>query len=516
MGSVGLNSRSGQGLFKKNVFRGLCLRLTDPWDFADGGGVNSTSKTDLAGVSGATGSNDVPITTRRDFLKTSAVITTAGALAGVTVPHVFAAEDNTVRIALVGAGGRGSGAAKNALSVENAPTRLVAMADVFENKLKASYEGLKNNDEVGSRVDVKDEHKFLGFDAGANAMSVLRPGDIVILTTPPAFRWPLFKLAIEKGLHVFMEKPVCVDGPSARKMLALAEQASAKNLKVGVGLMIRHCKVRQDLFNKIQDGAIGDIVLMRGYRMHGPVASAFSKAPPEGSDELLYQINRFHSFIWASGGCFSDYYIHNIDECCWMKNAWPVSAQASGGRNYRGDFVDQNFDSYSVEYTFADGAKLMFYGRTMAGCKDQFASYAHGTKGLAVISDNGHWPSKARIYKAQKMANSEIVWRAPKEEGPDMDPYQVEWHDLVDAIRRDRPYNEVPRGVAASLTAVMGRMAAHTGQEITYEQALNHEHELAPGVDSFKAGSPPPLKRGTDGKYPIPQPGIVKNREYAG
>jgi len=477
--------------------------------------VNPTSKKEPAAAAGAAGSNSGPVSTRRDFLKSTATITAAGALAGVTLPHVFAAEDNTIRIALVGAGGRGSGAAKNALSVENAPTRLVAMADVFENKLKASYEGLKNNEEVSSRVDVSDEHKFLGFNAAAEAMSVLRPGDIVILTTPPAFRWAHFTLAIEKGLNVFMEKPVCVDGPAGRKMLALAEKASAKNLKVGVGLMIRHCKVRQDLFNKIQDGAIGDIVMMRGYRMHGPVASAFSKAPPEGSDELLYQINRFHSFIWASGGCFSDYYIHNIDECCWMKNSWPVKAQASGGRNYRGDYVDQNFDSYSVEYSIDDGAKLMIYGRTMAGCKAEFASYAHGTKGLAVISSDGHWPSKARIYKAQKMANSEIVWRAPKEEGPDMDPYQVEWHDLVEAIRRDRPYNEVPRGVAASLTAAMGRMAAHTGQEVTYDQMLNHEHELAPGVDKFKAGSPAPLQRGPDGKYPIPQPGIVKNREYA-
>ncbi len=476
--------------------------------------VNPTSKNEAAGVSDATASKDASITTRRDFLKSSATIATAGALAGVTLPNVFAAEDNTIRIALVGAGGRGSGAAKNALSVENAPTKLVAMADVFESKMKASYEGLMKDD-VASRVDVPAERKYLGFNAAAEAMSVLRPGDIVILTTPPAFRWAHFTLAIEKGLNVFMEKPVCVDGPAGRRMLALAEKASAKNLKVGVGLMIRHCKVRQELFNKIQDGAIGDIVMMRAYRMHGPVASAFSKAPEPGQDELLYQINRFHSFIWASGGCFSDYYIHNIDECCWMKNAWPVKAQASGGRNYRGDYVDQNFDSYSVEYTFDDGAKLMFYGRTMSGCKDEFASYAHGTKGLAVISSNSHWPSKARIYKAQKMVNADIVWKAPKEEGPEMDPYQVEWHDLVEAIKRDRPYNEVPRGVAASLTAAMGRMAAHTGQEITYDQMLNHPIELAPGVDKFKAGSPAPLQRGPDGKYPIPQPGLVKDREYA-
>lgn len=458
--------------------------------------------------------NDSPAvnaTSRRDFLRTTGTFAAASALAGVTLPAVHAAENNTVQVALVGAGGRGTGAAANALNVKNGPVKLVAMADVFDNRLKSSFEGLKG--QYADKMDVSEDRKFVGFDAYKQAMDALKPGDVVILATPPAFRWVQFAYAIQKGLNVFMEKPVTVDGPTSRRMFDLAKQADAKNLKVGVGLMCRHCRVRQDLFKRIQDGQIGDLVALRAYRMHGPVGSAFSEPRNPNENETLYQIRRFHSFLWASGGCYSDFYIHNIDESCWMKNDWPVEAQASGGRHYRGGNVDQNFDNYSVEYTFQDGAKLFFYGRTMPGVHDQFASYAHGSKGLAVISSEGHWPSKARIYKGQKMVNSDIVWRTPRE-GPELDPYQLEWEDLLAAIRNNTPYNEVERGVKASLVTSMGRMAAHTGQVVKYEDILNSDHEFAPGLDTITLDSPAPLLANADGKYPVPMPGITKKREY--
>jgi predicted dehydrogenase len=458
-------------------------------------------------------SSEVPATSRRDFLKQTSTIAAASAFAGLVVPHVHAAENNTIQIALVGPGGRGSGAAANALSARNGPVKLVAMADVFEHRIKSAYEGLSSH--FKDKVDVPEERRFVGFDGYKKAMDCLKPGDIVILATPPAFRWVHYKYAIEKGLNVFMEKPVTIDGPTSKRMLSLNEQAKAKNLKVGVGLMCRHCRARQTLHDKIQNGDIGDIIAMRCYRMHGPVASGFSTRKPAERNELLWQIERFHSFLWASGGAFSDYYIHNIDECCWMKNAWPVQAQASGGRNYRGDNVDQNFDNYSVEYTFADGAKLLHYGRIMPGCHDEFASSAHGSKGLAVISSEGHWPSKARIYKGQKMSNADIVWRVTREdEGPMMDPYLLEWEDLIDAIRNDKPYNEVQRGVEASLTASMGRMAAHTGQIVTWDDMLNCDHEFAPDIENFTNDSAAPITADSNGRYPIPQPGILKRREY--
>lgn len=446
---------------------------------------------------------------RRDFLRTTGAVAAASALSGVTLPHVHAAQDSTVQIALVGCGGRGTGAASNALSVQNGPIKLVAMADVFDNRLKSSHNNLAK--QFDKQVEVPDDRKFIGFDAYKQAIDCLRPHDVAIFATPPAFRWVHFKYAIEKGVNVFMEKPVTVDGPSTRKMLALAEEANKKNIKAAVGLMCRHCVARAELFDRIQNGEIGDLVALRCYRMHGPVGSAFSPPKPEGISELMYQIQRFHSFLWASGGLYSDFYIHNIDECCWMKNAWPVKAQASGGRQYRGDNIDQNFDNYSVEYTFADGSKMFLYGRTMVGCHDEFASYAHGSKGLGIISTASHTPAKCRIYKGQKIDKDDVVWAFPP---PEPNPYQLEWEHLIQAIRQDTPYNEVKRGAEASLVTSMGRMAAHTGQIITFDDMLNCEHEFAPDVDKLVIDGPAPLLADASGKYPIPLPGINATREY--
>jgi predicted dehydrogenase len=240
--------------------------------------------------------------------------------------------------------------------------------------------------------------------------------------------------------------------------------------------------------------------------------------PSNEPSELIWQIKRFHSFLWASGGAFSDFLIHNVDECCWMKDAWPVEAQALGGRHYRGDNVDQNFDTYSVEYTFADGAKLFLYGRTIDGCFGRHSSLAHGTKGSAVISEQGHMPSKCRTFKSQKMdfANPalearDITWAFGK---PEPNPYVMEWEDLIAAIREDQPYNETERGAEASLQAVLGRMAAHTGQVIKRDTLLKHTHEFAPDVDKLTMDSPAPLVADADGRYPVPQPGKITDREY--
>jgi predicted dehydrogenase len=452
-------------------------------------------------------------TTRREFVKSTGRVAAAGTLLGMAVPHVHAGEDNTLKVALVGCGGRGTGAAANALNVKDkGPIKLVAMADVFQNKLDASHKNLTKQFE--KQMDVPKDRQFIGFDAYQKAMDCLRPGDVVIFATPPAFRWVHFGHAIAKGINVFMEKPTTVDGPSTRKMLKLADESKAKNLKVAVGLMCRHCEARQELFKRIKDGEIGDILLLRAYRMQGPIGSAFV-SPPSGSDmtELMYQIKNFHGFLWASGGCYSDFLVHNIDECCWMKDAWPVKAQGSGGRHYRGEYIDQNFDHYSVEYTFADGSELRLEGRNIPGCKNEFASYAHGTKGLGVISSASHWPSKARIYKGQNMDADKLSWRFGPEKN---NPYQVEWNDLVSAIRSDQPYNECERGAKASLVTSMGRMACHTGQQITYDQILQSDHEFAPMVDKLTMDSPAPVQARPDGKYPVPAPGLVTKREYEG
>src|ERR1041384_3889898 len=194
---------------------------------------------------------------RRDFLKTTGTTLTVGALAGATIPAVHAAQDSTVQIALVGCGGRGTGAAQNALSVQNGPVKLVAMADVFENRLSTSHRAL--SDKFADQVEVPNDRNVISFDGYKNAIDCLRPGDVAIFATPLAFRWVHFKYAIEKGVNVFMEKPVTADGPTSRRMLELNEEAKKKNLKVAVGLMCRHCKARGELFNRIQNGEIGEI-----------------------------------------------------------------------------------------------------------------------------------------------------------------------------------------------------------------------------------------------------------------
>ncbi|HNQ74502.1 MAG TPA: Gfo/Idh/MocA family oxidoreductase [Verrucomicrobiota bacterium] len=455
-------------------------------------------------------------TTRRDFIKQTSTVVAASALAGLALPHVHAAGNDTLQVAFIGCGGRGTDAAGNALSVRQGGTKLVAMADILPERLSTKFAALKQK--FGDKVDVPDNRRFLGFDAYREAMDVLRPGDIVILTTPPAFRWVHFTHAIERGLNVFMEKPVVVDGPGGRRMLKLAEAAKAKNLKVGVGLNSRHARHLQQLAERIHDGAIGEIVLQRGYRMHGPVASFHSLPKPDNVSELLYQIQRFHSFIWASGGCFSDFYIHIIDHLGWMKNSWPVKAQALGGRHYKLSpeglpYVDQNFDTYSVEYTYSDGTKFYFDGRCMTGCWDNFSSYIHGTKGSAIVAKSGDCGGPSSIYKGQSPKGAERVWTSTTPPGED-NWYQNEWNDLVEAIRADQPYNEVERGVTVSLVSAMGRMAAHTGQEITFEDMLNCEHEMAPGIDKFTYDSPAPVQADAHGRYPVPEPGIKTTREY--
>ena len=446
--------------------------------------------------------------TRREFIKTTGTLAAASALAGIALPHVHAAGSDLVRVALVGCGGRGTGAAENAISTSSGPIKLVAMADVFPEKLNSSHDALKR--QFSDKVEVPKDQMFLGFDAYKHAIDSLKKDDVVILTTPCAFRWVQFGYAVEKGVNVFMEKPLAPDAPSARRMFKLGEESVKKDMKVGVGLMVRHCKARQALLERIRAGEIGDITMMRAYRMAGPMVG-FAPPNPGGMTDLMYQIQKFHSFIWASGGTFSDFYIHQIDECSWMKGSWPVEAQAIGGRHFRGEAIDQNFDVYNVEYTFDDGTKLFMYGRNQGGCNDEFASYAHGTKGMGVVSTAGHSPGKCRTYKGHKVVKKDLTWAFPQ---PEPNPYQTEWDDLIHAIRNNTPYNEVKRGTEASLVTSMGRKAAHTGQVITYEEMLKDDHEMSPNSDKFTATSAAPVLVGADGKYPVPMPGLRGRREY--
>ncbi|MGB0578311.1 MAG: Gfo/Idh/MocA family oxidoreductase [Limisphaerales bacterium] len=462
---------------------------------------------------------------RRDFLKTTGGITAAGALTGVTLPQVHAASDDTVKIGLIGCGGRGTGAVKNALSLSAAfgPIKLVGMADVFQGHIDNRYKTLERR--FKDKMDVPPERRFVSFDGYKNVIDSVGKGGVAIFTTPCAFRRVHYKYAIERGVNVFMEKPVCADAPSGREILELNKEAKKKNLKVGVGLMVRHCRGRRELWNRIQDGQIGDILMMRAYRMAGKIASFSTKYQQETEykdmSETLYQIKRFHSFLWLSGGAFSDYNIHQIDETSWMKNDWPVEVHATGGRHYKTDikdgkeWADQNFDSYSVEYTYPDGTKLFFDGRNTMGCTNDFASYVHGTKGSGIVSMASHTPGKVRIFKDQHVSKNtratNVTWAYPQ---PEANPYDLEWEDLINAIRNNEPYNEVDRGVRASMVTSMGRFAAHTGKKITWDDYKDNNFAMSPNADKLTLDGPSPLQLDPDGRYPKPNPGIFSKAEY--
>lgn len=438
---------------------------------------------------------------RRCFLKTSATALATVAVMPALSPGVHAAEDNTIRIALVGCGGRGTGAAAQALSTQG-PTRLVAMADAFDDRLSSSLNALKQNAQIAPRVDVPPERRFLGLDAYRQAIDAVGKGGVVLLATPPAFRWVHFQYAVERGVHVFMEKSFAVDAPGVRRVLETAKLATQKNLKVAVGFMWRHDPPRAEVIQRLHDGAIGDLFMLRTYRMHGTVGYA-PKRP--GESDLAHQLRNYNNFTWLNGSFFLDWLCHNLDVCCWAKNAWPVNAQGMGGRCVRTE-GDQLFDHYFVEYTFADGAKLLAQGRHVNKCYDIFSDFAHGTKGSAVLMESLA-AARPRIYSSQAMTRENEVWRY---RGPEPDSYQIEHDRLFAAIRNDQPYNEAERGAMGIMVGVLGRMAVESGQLLTWDDALASDFELAPGLERMTLDSKPPVEPDAQGRYPLVQPGVSK------
>jgi myo-inositol 2-dehydrogenase / D-chiro-inositol 1-dehydrogenase len=442
-----------------------------------------------------------PVTNRRDFLKTSGKAVAGAALATAVARPGYAAEDNTVKIALVGCGGRGTGAVANALATKG-PTTLWAMADAFPHRLDASLGNISQP--FAKQVEVPPERRFTGLDGFKAAIDCLGKGDLVILATPPAFRPIHLEYAVQKGVNVFMEKSFAVDAPGVRRVLRAGETAKQKNLKIASGLMWRHDKPREEVMQRIHDGEIGDLVMLRTYRMHGPVGYAPRQS---GETELAHQIANYNSFTWLNASFFVDWLIHNIDVCCWAKNALPMTAQGMGGRCARTE-PDQLFDHYMVEYAFADGARLFAQGRHVTKCWDIFSDFASGTKGSAVIMESLA-RANPRLYRNQQQTSENETWRY---RGPAADPYQVEHDLLFDAIRSDKPYNEVERSANGCMAAIMGRMACESGQLLTWEEALNSTLELAPGLENCTLDSPPPQSAtpGAGGRYPLAVPGQHK------
>ncbi len=429
---------------------------------------------------------------RRKFIQTSAAVAGGVMISPLTSaynPHINV--DNTIKIALIGCGGRGTGAVNEALNTGD-DVRLVAMADAFEEKLSSSY---KNLLEIhGKKISVKEDHKFIGLNGYKDAIGL---ADVVFLATPPGFRPIHFEEAIRQDKHVFMEKPVATDAPGVRKIIELAKKAKDKNLKVVVGHHLRFQKSSIEVINKLQEGIIGDIINMRAYFNTGGVWVRDRKA---GMTEMEYQVWNWYYFNWLSGDHIVEQHVHDLDLMNWLKDAHPVKAQGMGGRETRtGNEYGQIFDHHFVEYQYPDGSMLNSQCRHQKGCWNNWSDAGQGTKGTFDCI-----PARQSSIIYDK--NGEIIWKYIGKDDPE--PHQVEQTEFFRMLRQDEYINQAESGALSTMTAIMGRMATYSGQEITWDEAINSNKNLLPKEFSWDAE--PPVKPDENGAYPIPMPGTYK------
>jgi len=412
-------------------------------------------------------------------------------------PSNVSGSNETIKIALVGCGSRGTGAAAQALQTKG-PVKLWAMADLFEDRLESSLANLIKgqaadydrdaNSSLKDRIDVPPERRFVGFDAYQKAIS--SGVDVVILATHPHFRPAHFEFAVQQGKHVFMEKPIALDAPGVRSILKTNDEAKRKDLKVSVGLMFRHQRCYQETVKRLQDGAVGPGLLVQCYWNTGFLRDTPPR-PPEMS-EMRYQLRNPYHFLWLSGDYFVDALLHQLDVACWLKGAHPINAQGQGGRTIysetqRGDIFDHHF----VEFTFPDETKLFAQTREIGGCWNITGTQVHGPKGTADVG--------------RGLIAGVNAW---KFRGANPNPYQVEHDVLFDAIRNNRCQNEVDIAATSTMTAIMGRMASYSGQVVDWNTAIHSNLRLGP--EKYDYDAPAPVQAGPDGNYPVAIPGVTK------
>ena len=445
----------------------------------------------------------VPATdaSRRGFLKGSAATAAATSLlAGLNpLKAAHVSSDETIRIGLIGCGGRGRGAADQAMNTTG-PTKLVAVADAFEDNLNSAVTTLQR--QHGEKVDVPKDRQFVGFDAYQRVLE--SDVDIVILATPPGFRPLHFEAAINAGKHVFMEKPVAVDPAGVRKVIDANELAKKKNLAVAVGLQRHHEPIYIETIKRLQDGAIGRIVATRAY-WNG--AGVWVRPRKEGQSEMEYQMRNWYYFNWLCGDHITEQHIHNLDVINWLMGGYPVKAQGQGGRQVRtGKEYGEIYDHHFVEFTYekdGDRSVLLSQCRHIENCWNSVSEYAHGATGWANIGDGQIFDTKGNL-----------VWEYPRNEGGKRknlhDGWQQEHHDLFAAIRRGEIPNEGEYGAYSSMTSILGRMATYSGVEVSWNEALNSNLVISP-VEKFHSFSDtPPILPRADMTYPIPTPGVTK------
>ena len=429
---------------------------------------------------------------RRDFLKTSSV----AALGTASIANfglnssVYASGDDTIKVGLIGCGGRGTGAATQALST-NGNVKLTAVGDAFEDAARNVLNGIKGGlKDKADRVQVSPEKIFTGFDA---YQKVIDSGvDLVLLATPPGFRPIHFEYAVKAGKNIFMEKPVAVDAPGVRQVLEANKIAKEKKLKVGVGLQRHHQAPYLEAIKRIHDGAIGDIIALRVYWNGGGVWDPrITRA--QAKSEMEYQMRNWYYYNWLCGDHICEQHIHNLDVGNWVKNAYPVKANGMGGRQVRIDKkYGEIYDHHSVEFEYKDGSRMYSQCRHIPNTWNSVSEFVHGTKGSA--NPGGQvFPTGGEAYRFS---------------GPSKDPYQVEHDDLAAAIRQGLEYNEADNGAYSTMTSILGRMCTYSGKEITWDTAINSNISLMPKNFSFDAD--PPVMPREDGSYPIAIPGLTK------
>jgi myo-inositol 2-dehydrogenase / D-chiro-inositol 1-dehydrogenase len=425
---------------------------------------------------------------RRDFLKNTSRLAAAAALAGVAIPSVHAAGDDTIKIALIGCGGRGTGAAVNALSTKS-NVKLVAMADAFKDTLEGSLTAITK--ELKDRVDVPEERRFVGLDAYQKAID--SGVDMVLLCEPPGFRPSHFEAAVKAGKHVFMEKPLATDAPGMRRVLAANQQAKEKKLAVAVGHHLRHEVKHREIIKRIHDGAIGDLQFMRIYFNTGAI---WTRPRQPGQTEMQHQVRNWYHFTWLSGDHICEQHVHDIDVGNWMAQAHPIEAQGLGGRQVCvGKDVGEIYDHHAVEFTYPNGVKMFSYCRQIPGCWDSFSEHAHGAKGVAAIEGHGHSILRVAGQKPQR-------WNR----GPD--GHQVEMDDLFAALAAGQPYNECDWAADSTMTAILGRMATYSGKLVKWDDAIHSQLDLTPKSMAWDAETL--VKPNADGTYACALPGVTK------
>lgn len=424
--------------------------------------------------------------TRRHFLTrgTQALATSAFVSAAT---HAHAQGSDKIKIALVGCGGRGTGAASQALNAGSS-IELVAVADLWEDKAKVARKLLSDRHE--GQVKIPDDHVFFGFEAYKQAMAL---ADVVLCATPPGFRPLHFEEAVKQGKHVFLEKPVATDAAGVQRVLAAAEEAKKKKLNVCVGLQRHYQPSYMEMVKRIEDGAIGDVQFMRVY-WNSQARAGLERN--EGESELAYQMRNWYFFTWLSGDHILEQHVHNIDVAHWVMNALPIKAGGLGGRQVRnGKINGQIFDHHAVEFEYANGARVFSQCHQLAGKTTRNVSEAaHGTKGIA------NFDPKGRFTIGDQMIYD------PRKRGVE-DGHQLEHYAFFENIRKGEPRNDATYAAHSTLMGIMGRMATYTGQVITWEQALNSKEVLVPDIKDWHAE--PPVKPDADGWYPVAKPGVT-------